>query len=75
MTELHGQVPLTNLRNWRKAQGLSIRELARRSGVGKTTIVRLEYGRSDAYVASARRLAAGLNITVEQLAYDDPHDA
>jgi DNA-binding SARP family transcriptional activator len=56
------------LRGWRRAAGLSQRDLAERSGLGLGTIRDLEQGRiRRPRPASLRRLAAALGVTERQL--------
>lgn len=61
---------LANLRRWRQRRALSLRELEAASGVGASTINRLENGRQAAHPATARKLAAALNIDPAELLDD-----
>ena len=47
---------------------LSTRELAKISGVGRDTIIRLEADRQQPHTITTRRLAAALGITPQALA-------
>lgn len=50
------------LRHWRDRRGYSVRELARRAGVGYVTIVRIENGHLSPTVAMLEKLAKALGI-------------
>jgi len=52
------------LRHWRERRGYSVRELARRAGVGYVTVVRIENGHISPTVAMLEKLAKALGITV-----------
>jgi transcriptional regulator with XRE-family HTH domain len=56
------------LREFRLEQGLSQEELAHRAALHPTWISHLESGRENPSWATARRLAAALNVTLAQLA-------
>ena len=58
---------LKALRIARAEAGLSTVELARRAGVGRDTISRLERGKSEPQAATLRKLAEALGTTVEDL--------
>ena len=62
--------PLPGLRNARKRQGLTQRELAALAGIGAGTISDLEIGRRGSYPRTTRRLANALNIEVADLIED-----
>jgi transcriptional regulator with XRE-family HTH domain len=51
------------LRHWRERRGWSVRELARRAGVGYVTVVRIENDQISPTVAMLERLAKALGIT------------
>lgn len=55
------------LREWRLKRGLAQRDLARVSGVGVSTIARLECGHQHAQPSTMRRLSEALGIEVDQL--------
>src|SRR3954463_55292 len=59
----------------RRLSGLSQRELARRSGVSRTTVVEIEAGRRDPSVGTLKAVlsAAGFDLEL-QLVLHDEHD-
>lgn len=52
------------LRHWRERRGYSVRQLARKAGVGYVTIVRIENGHISPTVAMLEKLAKALRISV-----------
>jgi transcriptional regulator with XRE-family HTH domain len=52
------------LRHWRERRGYSVRELARRAGVGFVSVSRIENGRMSPTVAMLEKLARALGIAV-----------
>jgi transcriptional regulator with XRE-family HTH domain len=52
------------LRHWRDQRGYSVRELAKRAGVGYVTIVRIENGHISPTVTMLEKLAKALEIDV-----------
>ena len=60
---------LKRLAALRKKRGLSLRQLAQASGVGLTTLVRLETGQPacDPRLSTLERLAAALKVSVPAL--------
>lgn len=52
------------LRNWRERRGYSVRELAKRAGVGFVTVSRIENDRMSPTVAMLEKLARALGIGV-----------
>ncbi len=58
----------TKLRRLRQQRFLSQAELARRAGLHKLTIQRLEAGKTAPYARTIRQLAAALGVPPEQLA-------
>jgi transcriptional regulator with XRE-family HTH domain len=52
------------LRHWRERRGYSVRELARRAGVGYVSIVRIENGQTSPNVTMLEKLAKALGIGV-----------
>ena len=52
------------LRHWRERRGYSVRELAKRAGVGFVTISRIENGHVSPTVTMLERLAKALGISV-----------
>ena len=59
------------LKDLRDYHGISQRELARRIGVGKTTISEIERGDRLPNVLTAIRIARALETTVEEIWGDD----
>jgi transcriptional regulator with XRE-family HTH domain len=59
--------PVVRLREWRELRGLSQRDLARATGVGKNTVNHLELHRHGARADVRRKLAAALGIEPHQL--------
>lgn len=55
------------IRALRKEQGLSLEELARRSGVAVGSLSKIENGKGGGTVKTTRRLAEGLGITLAEL--------
>lgn len=55
------------IRALRDAMGLSLRDLAERSGVGAQTLSQVERGETSPTLASAAKIAAGLELTLSQL--------
>jgi transcriptional regulator with XRE-family HTH domain len=67
------RVPLPYLRAWRESKFVSRDELAAKSGVSKSTIVRLEInGGQGAILSTVGKLAVALGITREQLVRQNP---
>jgi transcriptional regulator with XRE-family HTH domain len=60
------------LRRWRERRDYSVRELARRAGVGYVTVVRIENGHMSPTVAMLDKLAKALGITVRDLFPAEP---
>ena len=56
------------LRAWRLDRLLSVRELARRSGVTAKTVVDLEYGRRTPHYETMRQLCAALGVAPGEVA-------
>ena len=52
------------LRHWRERRGYSVRELAKRAGVGFVTVSRIENDRMSPTVAMLEKLAKALGIAV-----------
>lgn len=65
MRLIEGEAPLVVFRQWRE---LSSSELARRSGVNRVQIVNIEKGNATGSVATLKKLAHTLDITLDQLA-------
>lgn len=62
---IDGENPVTVFREYR---GLSGAELARRSGVNRIQIHDIESGRKQGSVATLKKLAEALNISLDELA-------
>lgn len=58
---------LPRLKEWRLRRALAQRDLARISGVGPSTIARIELGLQRARPSTVRRLAEGLSVRVDEL--------
>src|SRR5215217_4326046 len=58
---------LKALRIARAEAGLNIGELARKSGVGRDTVSRIEHGKTEPQGATLHKLATALGTTVEEL--------
>jgi len=54
------------LRRWREERGYSVRELAKRAGVGYVTIVRIEKGHMSPTVDMLEKLAKALKVHVSE---------
>ena len=54
------------LRHWRERRGYSVRELAKRAGVGFVTVSRIENGHISPTVAMLEKLARALGISVRE---------
>lgn len=54
-------------RSVREEAGLSQLELSRRSGLAQESLSRIETGRSDPRLGTLRRLARGMDLSLEQL--------
>ncbi len=67
MTERFTEVDRMQLKRLRQEQALSLRDLARRSGVAYDTINRLELGKQDAQPRTIRRLAEALGVQPKEL--------
>lgn len=58
---------LPHLRNFRRRAVMSQEQLARRSGVARDTISKLETGQRRAYPTTIRKLATGLEVEPQLL--------
>lgn len=65
------RIALPYLKAWRLHRLLSQDELSKSSGVAKSTLVRLENG-GQANLSTTGKLATALNITRQQLVYEQP---
>ena len=61
------EVNVERLKQLRREQVLSLRELEERSGVSYNTIWRIEDGRQGAHPRTVRRLAAALDVEPSEL--------
>lgn len=63
------------VRSLREAMGLSLRDLARASGVSAPALSQVERGESSPTLAVAEKIASGLNLTLSQLLRldEEPH--
>src|SRR5919198_5673929 len=63
------------VRTLREAMGLSLRELARASGVSAPTVSQVERGETSPTLTVAHKIASGLNLTLSQLLRldEEPH--
>ena len=57
----------TQLRRWREKRGLSLRQLAERSGVHHMSLFRLESDKLDPQLSTLLKLCAALDVTLNQL--------
>jgi transcriptional regulator with XRE-family HTH domain len=67
MAERFAEVDRMQLKRLRQEQALSLRDLARTSGVAYDTINRLELGKQDAQPRTIRRLAEALGVEPKEL--------
>lgn len=58
---------LSRLRELRERSFLSMNELAKKSGIAKITVFRLENGKTSARYATVRKLAEALGVKPEEL--------
>lgn len=58
---------MSHLRGFRQRAVMSQEQLARKSGVARDTISKLEMGRRKAYPTTIRKLAAGLEVDPRML--------
>lgn len=59
--------PMLRIRELRDAEGWSLKELERRSGVDRGTIWRVEQGRQSPSVDKAAALAKALGVSLDEL--------
>lgn len=59
---------MNKLAYWRGKRGLTVRELAEKSGLTPKAISRIEKGHNRAYVSTLGKLAAALDIDLNELA-------
>ena len=55
------------LRHWREQRGYSVRELAKKAGVGFVTVSRIENGHMSPTVTMLEKLAKALGVHITQL--------
>jgi DNA-binding XRE family transcriptional regulator len=65
--------PLPYLKAWRRYAVLSQQQLAKRAGIVRGTIIRLEQGEL-ANSTTVHKLAKGLDISVQQLLHENPDE-
>jgi transcriptional regulator with XRE-family HTH domain len=65
------EVDVDKVKRLRKERVLTIRELADKAGVSKTTISNIENGQSEAYPSTIRKLARALDVTPSELVRQD----
>lgn len=58
---------MNKVRAIRTEQGMSISALSRKTGISRTIIYQLEYGRRDVRISTAQRIAAALGCTLNDL--------
>ena len=58
---------MIRLKEWRERRGLSLRKLAKMSGVHYVSLVRIEAGRLDPRLSTLLKLCQALTITLNQL--------
>jgi transcriptional regulator with XRE-family HTH domain len=61
-----------HLAEWRRRQSYSVRELARLTGLSRSTVSRLEVDRSPPRPSSVRKLATALGVSPAQLRRPPP---
>jgi transcriptional regulator with XRE-family HTH domain len=61
------EVDVARLRELRRRRVLTLEELAKKAGVGRNTIWRLEHGVMGAQPRTIRKLAKALNVEAEEL--------
>lgn len=62
-----GMRPGDKIRKIREAIGMSLSQLAERSGVSENTILNVEMGRVDPKLQTLKRIADAMSTTVEHL--------
>lgn len=68
---IEGEPPL---RVWREHRGLTQAELAEKTGVTQGAVAQLESGKRRGSVELLRKMAATLQIDLDDLIWDDRHD-
>jgi DNA-binding Xre family transcriptional regulator len=61
---LDGESPL---RVWREFRGFTLRALATRTGLGASTVSEIETGATEGSVRALRRIAAALDVSIDDL--------
>ena len=71
---IHENIPydMTQLRDIREAQGISLRGLKKLSGVAVATLARIEAGGYDPRLSTLQRLAKALHVSVGKLIGERP---
>lgn len=63
---------MLRIRQLRERKGVSLRELARRSGLGVATLSRIESGEANPRLSTLRQLADVLEVSVTELFVKSP---
>nr|DAW90263.1 MAG TPA: helix-turn-helix domain protein [Bacteriophage sp.] len=58
---------MNKVRAIRTEQGMSISALSRKTGISRSIIYQLEYGKRDVQISTAQRIAAALGCTLNDL--------
>ncbi len=61
---------LEEIRHSRKERGITQEQLAKISGLSRSSIINFETGRRDPRVKDLRKIARALNVSIEQLLTD-----
>ncbi len=64
------EVDVERIKSLRRQRVLTIRELAEKAGVSKTTISNIENGQAEAYPSTIRKLARALGVEPRDLLAD-----
>lgn len=62
---------LEEIKNFRRQKGLSQEQLAKISGLSRSSIINFEHGYRDPRVRDLRKIARALDVPVEQLLADN----
>ncbi len=61
---------MEEIRHSRKERGITQEQLAKISGLSRSSIINFETGRRDPRVKDLRKIARALNVSIEQLLTD-----